>query len=63
MVFAKYDGSTLENVEGVLSAKEIGVKEPDSVDVLIDVETGLDIRKGIFNELSKKEKRPIFYSE
>lgn len=46
--------NTLEAVEGVVSVKEIGVKEPDSLDVLIDVASGLDVRKPIFNALSSK---------
>lgn len=46
--------STLEAVEGVVSVKVIGEKEADSLDVLIDVKNGLDIRKPIFNALSSK---------
>jgi ABC-2 type transport system ATP-binding protein len=46
--------STVEEVTGVLSVKELGVKEEGSIDVIIDVESGLDIRKALFNTLSQK---------
>ncbi len=46
--------STVEDVTGVLSVKELGVKEENSIDIIIDVESGLDIRKALFNALAQK---------
>ncbi len=46
--------SVLENVQGVRKIKEIGIKENDSYDFIIDVEGGMDVRKPLFNALSAK---------
>ena len=46
--------NTLESIEGVRAVKEVGIKENDSYDFIIDVSGGLDIRKPLFNTLASK---------
>ena len=48
--------STLEllrNIDGVKSADSLGVKEPDSCDFVVENNQGIDIRKVLFEALSK----------
>ncbi len=46
--------SAVSEVEGVKQAKEIGVKEPGTVDVLLVGDAGFDFRKPLFNTLAQK---------
>lgn len=46
--------NVLESVQGVRKIKEVGIKENDSYDFIIDVEGGFDVRKPLFNALSSK---------
>lgn len=46
--------SALKDTQGIASVKEIGCKEPDSYDFLIESMADLDARKPVFNTLSKK---------
>ncbi len=46
--------SVLESVTGIRKIKEIGIKENDSYDFIIDVEAGFDVRKSLFNALAVK---------
>ncbi|MBE7028816.1 MAG: ATP-binding cassette domain-containing protein [Clostridia bacterium] len=45
--------NVLQSVPGVRGIKEVGIKENDSYDFILDVETGFDVRKPLFNVLSK----------
>lgn len=44
----------LEGVNGITTVKEIGQKEPDSFDFLIQSAADVDIRKAMFNALASK---------
>jgi len=44
----------LDNLEGVKTASSLGKKEPDSCDFLIESNRGVDIRRPLFNALSKE---------
>lgn len=46
--------SVLESVTGIRKIKEVGIKENDSYDFIIDVEAGFDVRKTLFNALAVK---------
>jgi len=46
--------SVLRDTQGVASVKEIGCKEPDSFDFIVESMADIDARKPVFNELSKK---------
>ncbi len=46
--------NVLESVTGIRKIKEVGIKENDSYDFIIDVEAGFDVRKTLFNTLSQK---------
>ncbi len=46
--------AVLKDTQGVASVKEMGCKEPDSFDFLIEAMADTDVRKPVFNELCKK---------
>lgn len=46
--------TTLESVDGIRAVKEIGIKENDSYDFIVDVAGGIDVRKPLFNALAAK---------
>ncbi|MBE7014751.1 MAG: ATP-binding cassette domain-containing protein [Ruminococcaceae bacterium] len=46
--------NVLESVTGIRKIKEVGIKENDSYDFIIDVEAGFDVRKTLFNALAVK---------
>lgn len=46
--------NALESVPGIRMIKEVGIKENDSYDFIIDVEDGFDVRKPLFNTLAQK---------
>lgn len=46
--------NVLENVQGVRKIHEIGIKENDSYDFIVDVDGGFDVRKPLFNVLAAK---------
>jgi ABC-2 type transport system ATP-binding protein len=47
---------TLREVEGVTFVEEIGVKEPDSMDFMIESERKADVRRAIFNLMARAGK-------
>lgn len=46
--------SVIEETQGVASVKEVGIKEPGSYDFIIEAMADVDVRKPLFNNLSKK---------
>ena len=46
--------SVLESVTAIRKIKDVGIKQNDSYDFIIDVEAGFDVRKTLFNALAVK---------
>lgn len=44
----------IHGIPGVTSVKEVGIKEGDAFSFLVESKSGIDIRKPLFNALSKK---------
>jgi ABC-2 type transport system ATP-binding protein len=47
---------TLRELEGVSFVEEMGVKEPDSMDFMVESEKRMDVRRAIFNAMSRAGK-------